>query len=226
MIQSLLSTLSANAQMLLVGVWETLYMTFASALFGYLIGLPLGVLLMISARGGIRPRRTLHSVLGWIVNIGRSIPFIILIIALIPLARAVAGTSIGYKAAVVSLVVGAAPFIARLVESSLAEIDHGVIEAARTMGATNWQIITRVLLPEAIPSLVRGGSITTITLVGYTAMAGTLGGGGLGAIAIRYGYHRYQPDMMAITIVLLVILVQVTQVLFNLLAKAIDKRNR
>ncbi|MDD4796262.1 MAG: ABC transporter permease [Eubacteriales bacterium] len=224
--QTLLSALCDNGPLLLTGVWETLYMTIASALVGYLIGLPLGVLLMVSARDGIRPRRALHAVLGWAVNIGRSIPFIILIIALIPLSRAVMGTSIGYKAAVVSLVVGAAPFIARLVESSLAEIDRGVVEAARAMGATDWQIITRVLLPEAIPSLVRGVSIATIMLVGYTAMAGTLGGGGLGAIAIRYGYHRYQSQMMIITIVLLVILVQVTQVLFNLLAKAIDKRNR
>ena len=168
----------------------------------------------------------MQACLGWVVNIGRSFPFIILMLVLIPVSRAVVGTMIGPKAAIVSLTVAAAPFIARLVESSLAEIDRGVVEAAKSMGATNWQIIYKVLLPESIPSLVRGASITVITLIGYSAMAGAVGAGGLGDVAIRYGYHRYQPDMMVITVVLLVIIVQIIQSAFNLCAKLIDKRNR
>ncbi|MDD3244390.1 MAG: ABC transporter permease [Eubacteriales bacterium] len=224
--QALLQTLTENWPMLATGIWETLAMTLISAFFAYLIGLPLGVLMIVTGKDGIHPMRTLHAVLGSIINIGRSIPFIILMLALFPVTRAIVGTSIGYKAAIVSLVVGAAPFIARLVETSLAEIDPGVVEAARTMGATDAQIIYKVLLPEALPSLVRGGSITTIMLVGYTAMAGAVGSGGLGAIAIRYGYYRYQPDLMYIPIVIIVILVQLIQWFFNLTAKALDKRNK
>ncbi|MBC8569757.1 methionine ABC transporter permease [Zongyangia hominis] len=212
--------------MLLEGIGGTLYMTLLSTLFAYLIGLPLGILTVITGRNGIKPCRKLNMVLGWIVNIGRSIPFIILIVALIPFTKFVIGRTIGPTAAIVPLVIAAAPFIARLVEQSLEELDSGIVEAAKTMGASNWQIIYKVLLPEAIPSLIRGGSITTITLIGYSAMAGCVGAGGLGDIAIRYGYHRYQSDIMIITIILLVIIVQVIQCIFNLAANKIDKRNR
>ncbi len=211
--------------MLLEGTGSTLYMTFAATLFAYLIGLPLGVLMILTAKDGIRPHPVLNSILGWVINIGRSIPFIILIVALIPFTRLITGTSIGPTAAIVPLVIGAAPFVARLVETSLKEVDPKVIEAAQTMGATGWQIVWKVLLPESIPSLIRGTSISTITLIGYSAMAGTVGGGGLGDIAIRYGYQRYQQDVMIVTIILLVIIVQIIQFLFGLLAKAIDKRS-
>ena len=222
----MLETLAENGQMLWENTLDTLFMTFGSAVLAYVIGLPLGIWLSVTDKNGLRPNRTMQACLGWVVNIGRSFPFIILMLVLIPVSRAVVGTMIGPKAAIVSLTVAAAPFIARLVESSLAEIDRGVVEAAKSMGATNWQIIYKVLLPESIPSLVRGASITVITLIGYSAMAGAVGAGGLGDVAIRYGYHRYQPDMMVITVVLLVIIVQIIQSAFNLCAKLIDKRNR
>ena len=222
----MLETLAENGQMLWENTLDTLFMTFGSAVLAYVIGLPLGIWLSVTDKNGLRPNRTVQACLGWVVNIGRSFPFIILMLVLIPVSRAVVGTMIGPKAAIVSLTVAAAPFSARLVESSLAEIDRGVVEAAKSMGATNWQIIYKVLLPESIPSLVRGASITVITLIGYSAMAGAVGAGGLGDVAIRYGYHRYQPDMMVITVVLLVIIVQIIQSAFNLCAKLIDKRNR
>lgn len=222
----MMETLLANQTMLLEGLGETLYMTFVSALFAYVLGLPLGILLIVTDKNGLRPVPALNAILGWVINIGRSIPFIILMVAIIPFTRAIVGKAIGPTAAIVPLVVAAAPFVARMVETSLKEIDPGVVEAARTMGATDWQIIYKVLLPESVPSLVRGGSITTITLIGYSAMAGAVGGRGLGDIAIRYGYHRYQDDMMIITIVMLVIIVQVIQSVFSLIAKLIDKRNK
>lgn len=222
----MLETLAENGQMLWENTLDTLFMTFGSAVLAYVIGLPLGIWLSVTDKNGLRPNRTVQACLGWVVNIGRSFPFIILMLVLIPVSRAVVGTMIGPKAAIVSLTVAAAPFIARLVESSLAEIDRGVVEAAKSMGASDWQIIYKVLLPESIPSLVRGASITVITLIGYSAMAGAVGAGGLGDVAIRYGYHRYQPDMMVITVVLLVIIVQIIQSAFNLCAKLIDKRNR
>jgi len=222
----MLETLAENGQMLWENTLDTLFMTFGSAVLAYVIGLPLGIWLSVTDKNGLRPNRTVQACLGWVVNIGRSFPFIILMLVLIPVSRAVVGTMIGPKAAIVSLTVAAAPFIARLVESSLAEIDRGVVEAAKSMGASDWQIIYKVLLPESIPSLVRGASITVIPLIGYSAMAGAVGAGGLGDVAIRYGYHRYQPDMMVITVVLLVIIVQIIQSAFNLCAKLIDKRNR
>lgn len=225
MIETITGLWDKYGMMLLEGTGATLYMTFAATLFAYLIGLPLGVLMIVTARNGIRPRPVFNAVLGWIINIGRSIPFIILIVALIPFTRLITGTSIGPTAAIVPLVVGAAPFVARMVETSLKEVDTKVVEAAQTMGATGWQIVWKVLLPESIPSLIRGTSISTITLIGYSAMAGTVGGGGLGDIAIRYGYQRYQQDVMLVTIVLLVIIVQLIQFGFGLLAAAIDKRN-
>ncbi len=212
--------------MLLEGTYETLLMTFASTVLAYIIGLPLGVTMVITDEHGISPNKAFNSVLGAIINVGRSIPFVILIVAVIPLTRFIVGRAIGPEAAIVPLTIAAAPFVARMVESSLQEVDPGVIEAAKTMGATNGQIALKVLLPESVPSLIRGFSITTITLIGYSAMAGAFGAGGLGDIAIRYGHHRYQADVMWVTVVLIVVIVQIIQMLFELAAKKIDKRNK
>lgn len=216
--------LSKVVEILAKGTLDTLYMTFMSTFLAYVIGLFLGVLLYVTNKNNIMPHRILNSIIGWIVNIGRSIPFIILMIALIPFTRSVVGKATGPMAAIVPLVVAAAPFVARLVETSLEELDFNVIESVEAMGATKWQIIFKVMIPEAIPSLVRGLSITTITLIGYTAMAGAVGAGGLGDIALRYGYHRYEYGMMFATLVLIVIIVQIIQIVFNLIAKKIDKK--
>ena len=218
--------MTENITMLLQGMWETLYMTIASVVFSYLLGLPLGVLFVSTSAHGIAPRKKLHTVLGWIIDIGRSIPFIILIVELIPVTRAIVGKVIGPTAAIVPLVIAATPFVARMVETSLEEVDHGVVEAAKTMGATGWEIITKVLLPESVPSLLRGMSITTITLIGYSAMAGAVGAGGLGDIAIRYGMHRYDVAMMNVTLVLIIVIVAVIQFAFNKTARRIAKRLR
>jgi D-methionine transport system permease protein len=200
-------------------------MTFTTALFAYVFGLPLGIWLYTGKKYGLRPMPLLNALLGWLVNMLRSIPFIILILLLIPFTSLLMGKSIGSTAAIVPLTVAAIPFVARLVENSLEELDTGLIEAAKAMGATNWQIIYKVLLPESVPSLIRGLSITIIALIGYVAMAGAVGGGGLGDIAIRYGFHRFQPKMMLATLIILIALVQLIQSIFNPLATAIDKRN-
>ena len=206
------------------GVWDTLVMTGLSTLFAYVIGLPLGVALILTQPHGIRPRRALYAVLDWIVNIGRSLPFIILMVAIMPFTRMVVGTSIGVKGAIVPLVVSAAPFIARMVETSLSEVDAGVIEAAQSMGASTFQIVRKVYLPEAMPSLILGGAISIVTILAYTAIAGTVGAGGLGDIAVRYGHQRGITSVMWVTVVFLVILVQVVQLVFNWLSRRIDKR--
>ena len=208
------------------GTLETLYMTFVPTLVAYLIGLPLGVLLTTTKSGGIMAAPRFNAVFGWFVNLFRSIPFMILIFFVLPFTRLIAGTSIGATAANVPLSIAAAPFVARMVEQSLEEIDAGVVEAAHCMGATNWQIITRVLLVESVPSMLRGLSITIITIFGYTAVTGAVGAGGLGNIAFRFGYQRYQSDVMYATIVLVVILVCIIQSICNLLARKADKRNR
>lgn len=220
------SLIADNLSMLMEGAGETLYMTFVSALFAYVLGLPLGVALIVTDKNGLKPMKALNTVLGWIVNIGRSIPFVILMLAIAPFTRLIVGKAFGTTATIVPLVVAAAPFVARMVEQSLNEIDHGVVEAARTMGASTFQIVWKVLLPESVPSLIRGVAVTVITLVGYSAMAGALGGGGLGDIAVRYGMHRYQYDVMMLTLVLIIIIVQVIQVFFDVVAKRIDKRTR
>ena len=220
------SLIADNLSMLMEGAGETLYMTFVSALFAYVLGLPLGVALIITDKNGLKPMKALNTVLGWIVNIGRSIPFVILMLAIAPFTRLIVGKAFGTTATIVPLVVAAAPFVARMVEQSLSEIDHGVVEAARTMGASTFQIVWKVLLPESVPSLIRGVAVTVITLVGYSAMAGAPGGGGLGDIAVRYGMHRYQYDVMMLTLVLIIIIVQVIQVFFDIVAKRIDKRTR
>ena len=206
------------------GTWDTIVMTVLSTLFAYVIGIPLGVLLILTAPGGLHPHRVFNSVLGWLVNIGRSIPFIILIVFMIPFTRAIVGTSLGVGGAIVPLTVAAAPFVARMVEQSLAEIDGGLVVAAQSFGAGTWQIITKVFLVESLPSLIRGASITFITLFGFVAMAGTVGAGGIGDIAIRYGYQRYQDDVMIVAIVLCVVIVQVAQSVANLIARKIDHR--
>ena len=208
----------------LKGIQETLYMTLLSTLMGYVIGLPMGVLLAVSDKDGLKPNRVLYRILDVIANIVRSIPFLILLILLIPFTRMIVGKSYGSTATVVPLVIAAGPFIARMVESSLKEVDEGVIEAARSMGASNLRIIVKVLLVEARTSLINGATIAVGTILGYSAMAGTIGGGGLGDIAIRYGYHRYQADIMIVTVVLLVILVQIFQMVGTTLANRLDKR--
>ena len=210
--------------MILKGIQETLYMTLLSTLMGYVIGLPMGVLLAVSDKDGLKPNRVLYRILDVIANIVRSIPFLILLILLIPFTRMIVGKSYGSTATVVPLVIAAGPFIARMVESSLKEVDEGVIEAARSMGASNLRIIVKVLLVEARTSLINGATIAVGTILGYSAMAGTIGGGGLGDIAIRYGYHRYQADIMIVTAVLLVILVQIFQMVGTTLANRLDKR--
>ena len=208
--------------MILKGIQETLYMTLLSTLMGYVIGLPMGVLLAVSDKDGLKPNRVLYRILDVIANIVRSIPFLILLILLIPFTRMIVGKSYGSTATVVPLVIAAGPFIARMVESSLKEVDEGVIEAARSMGASNLRIIVKVLLVEARTSLINGATIAVGTILGYSAMAGTIGGGGLGDIAIRYGYHRYQADIMIVTVV--VILVQIFQMVGTTLANRLDKR--
>ena len=210
--------------MILKGIQETLYMTLLSTLMGYVIGLPMGVLLAVSDKEGLKPNRVLYRILDVLANIVRSIPFLILLILLIPFTRMIVGKSYGSTATVVPLVIAAGPFIARMVESSLKEVDEGVIEAARSMGASNLRIIVKVLLVEARTSLINGATIAVGTILGYSAMAGTIGGGGLGDIAIRYGYHRYQADIMVVTVVLLVILVQIFQMIGTTLANRLDKR--
>lgn len=205
-------------------LWNTLYMVFCSTLIALLVGLPLGVILTITDRGHLKEHRTIHRILGIFVNVGRSFPFAILIVALIPLTRWLAGTSLGTTASIVPLSIAAIPFVARLVEASLKEVDKGMIEAALVMGSTPWQIITKVLLPEALPSLILAVTMTIINLIGYSAMAGTMGGGGLGKIAIQYGYQRFNIPLMIITVVLLIILVQTIQVIGHLGAKYIQTK--
>ena len=209
--------------MIIAGVGETLYMTLVSTLLGYAFGLPLGVLLKVSDKEGLKPNKLLYKILDVIANIFRSIPFLILLILLIPLTRFLVGKSYGTTATIVPLTIAAIPFIGRMVESSLNEVDPGVIEAARSMGASNWQIVIKVMLVEARTSLISGATIATGTILGYSAMAGTVGGG-LGDIAIRYGYHRWQADIMIVTVVLLVLLVQLFQSIGMMIANRLDKR--
>ena len=210
--------------LLAMGTWETIVMSVVSTLGAYVLGIPLGVALVLTNPDGLKPHRVLNTVLGWIVNMGRSIPFIILLVVLIPVTRLVMGTSLGVPGAVFPVIVAAAPFVARMVEQSIAEVDAGLIEAAQSFGASTWQIVCKVFLTESLPSLIRGFAITFITLFGYTAMAGVVGAGGLGDIAIRYGYQRYQDDVMVATLIITVILVQVVQSSCNFAVRKIDKR--
>ncbi len=215
---------AATVDMLWQGTLETLYMTVATTVLSYLIGTPLGVLLVITGKNGIRPMPTFNWVVGSIVNLLRSVPFLILMITIQPFTKLVVGSTIGTNAAIVALVVSAAPFVARMVEQSLLEIDAGVIEAAQSMGASNMQIVLKVLLPEAKPSLINGALVSATTILGYSAMAGFVGGRGLGDIAIRYGYNRYEYGIMLVTVVLLVVLVQIIQAIGTRVVRHTDKR--
>ncbi|HJA51178.1 MAG TPA: ABC transporter permease [Candidatus Fusicatenibacter intestinipullorum] len=210
-------------ELLIKSFWETGYMVVASTVLASLIGIPLGIILTVTRNGHILPNAVINSVLGVIVNATRSTPFIILMVAIIPLTRMLVGSSIGTTAAIVPLTISAAPFIARVIESSLLEIDHGVIEAAQSMGASPMQIIYKVLLPEALHSIVLGITLAVIALIGYSAMAGVLGGGGLGDLAIRYGYQRFQPDVMIVTVVILILMVQLIQFIGDTLSKKLNK---
>lgn len=202
----------------------SIYMVVIATLFSYLLGLPIGVILVVTASDGIRPMPLFNQVLGAIVNLLRSIPFLILMFLIMPLTTFVTGSSFGANATIVPLIVSAAPFVARLIESSFKEIDFGVIEAAQSMGASNWQIITKVMLPESKPSLLVGTAIAATTILGYSAMAGVVGGGGLGDVAIRYGFYRYQKPLMYVCVVLLVIITQIIQEAGLRIANKTDKR--
>ncbi len=216
---------SQEIQMIVEGVWETLYMTLVSTLFGYVIGLPWGIALKVTDKDGLHPNYAVYRVLDVITNIMRSIPFLILLIIVLPLTKVIVGKTYGSTATVVPLVISAAPLIARMVESSLNEVDRGVIEAAESMGAGTFQIVWKVLLGEARISLISGATITIGTILGYSAMAGTIGGGGLGDIAIRYGYYRFQPNILYTTVILLVVLVQIFQFIGAILSAKLDKRH-
>ncbi len=209
-----------------IGVWETIYMTLLSTAVAYLIGLPLGVILRVTDKDGIRPIGWLNTILSFIVNIFRSIPFLILMVALLPVARFIVGTSLGNSAVVVMLIVAAAPYVARMVESSLREVKPGIIEAAQAMGTPTFTIIWKVLIPEAKPSLINGSIISMVTILGYSAMAGTIGGKGLGQIAIIEGHQRSNDDIIWICTVLTVIIVQIIQVVGNYIVHRTDKRIR
>ena len=212
------------AQMMGTGIMESLYMTLFSSLIAYVIGLPLGVLLVVTDKDGIAPLVWFNKVIGVIVNLIRSVPFVILLISVMPLTRAIIGTTLGSTAVVIPLIIASAPYIARLVESSLKEVDKGVIEAAQSMGATPFQIIFKVLIPEAMPSLIIGSAIAVTTILSYSAMSGFVGGGGLGDIAIRYGYYGYETGTMLVTVAILVLIVQVFQELGTMWMKRSDKR--
>jgi D-methionine transport system permease protein len=209
--------------LLIKSFWETCYMVAISTALSVVIGLPLGVILTVTRKNHILPNKAINSVLGAIVNATRSTPFIILMVAIIPLTRLIVGSSIGTTAAIVPLTISAAPFIARVIESSLLEIDPGVIEASLAMGASPLQIILKVLLPEALHSIVLGVTLAIISLIGYSAMAGALGGGGLGDLAIRYGYQRFRVDIMIITIIVLIVMVQIIQSTGDYLSKRLNK---
>ena len=215
---------STIIKMLIDGIGETLYMTLGSTFLGYLFGLPMGILLTVSDKDGLKPNAVLYKILDVIANLVRSIPFLILLILIIPFTRLVVGKSYGPTATIVPLTLAAIPFIARMVESSLKEVDPGVVEAARSMGAGTFTIVWKVLLVEGRTSLITGATIATATILGYSAMAGSVGGGGLGDIAIQYGYYRYQTDIMLVTVVLLVLLVQLFQTAGTMIASRLDKR--
>jgi D-methionine transport system permease protein len=207
-------------------LWQTLQMVALAGVIGTVIGLPIGVFLANSAKGEMFAAPTVNKVVGLIVNATRSTPFIILVVAIIPFTRLVAGTSIGTNAAIVPLTIATIPFVARLIEAAIREVDRGLIEAARAMGATRWQIVTKVLIAEAMPAIIMALTMTAVSLIGYSAMVGAVGGGGLGDLGIRYGYQRFMPEVMAAVVILLIVLVQVVQSIGDALARHFDKRHR
>lgn len=216
--------LNVYASLLGQGIADTLAMLLISTFFAYIIGLFLGIVLYVTEPAGLRPHKALNAILGWIINMGRSIPFIILLVAVMPMTRTLVGTTTGVRGVIPPLVLSTAPFVARMVQQSLAEVPKDAIEAAESCGASVPRIVVSALLPEALPSIVRGISITLITALGYTAIAGAVGAGGLGDIAIRYGYYRYEDEVMLVTVVLMIILVQIIQSTCDAIAKAIDHR--
>ena len=220
--KSLLAFITRDWSLLWTGIQQTFYMVGVSMAISTLLGIPLGVGVVVTEEDNILENKYINFILSSIINIVRSIPFIVLMVALIPFTRILVGTSIGTTAAVVPLTIAAIPFIGRIVESSLKEVDQGVIEAAQSMGATSWEIITKVLLPEALPSLILGLTITAITLIGFSAIAGAIGAGGLGDIAVRYGYHRFETVIMVKTVLLLIVLVQSVQTFGNWLANKLN----
>ncbi|MCZ2526427.1 methionine ABC transporter permease [Streptomyces sp. HB2AG] len=207
-------------------VWDTLYMVGLATLVSVAGGLPLGVLLVLTDRGGLLRNAFVNKVVGAVVNVGRSLPFLILMVALIPFTRLVVGTTIGAEAAVVPLAVGAVPFFARLVETAVREVDHGLVEAVQAMGGSTWTVVRKALLPESLPSVVSGLTTTVVTLVGYSAMAGAIGAGGLGDLAIRYGYQRFETGLMLVTVAVLVVLVTLIQLAGDLAARSLSHRGR
>ncbi|MGC9422555.1 methionine ABC transporter permease [Vibrio sp.] len=216
--------LSLNSDLLLTATWQTIYMVAVAGLIGFAIGIPLGVVLHLTKKGGLLENIRLNKILGAIVNIGRSVPFLVLMVAIIPVTKLLVGTFIGTTAAIVPLTIGAIPFVARLIEGALIEVPSGLVEAAQAMGATPMQIIRKVLLPEAMPTILNSVTITLVTLVSYSAMAGTVGGGGLGDVAIRYGFHRYDATIMAVTVVMLIVLVQIIQSIGDFLVRRVDHK--
>ena len=210
--------------MYIEGIFGTLYMTLVPTFFGYVLGMPLGILLTITDKNGIKPLPKVYKVLDFVSNIIRSVPFLILLIMLMQVTKSIVGKSYGNDAMIIPLTIAAAPYIGRMVEASLKEVDKGVIEAAQSMGASTWTIVTKVLMTEARTSLIVNATIVTATILGYSAMAGTVGAGGLGAIAVRYGYNRFQPDIMMVAVVLLVILVQIMQGIGMMISRKLDRR--
>ncbi|RCK21196.1 methionine ABC transporter permease [Thalassospira lucentensis] len=217
--------LTTLAPILLQATWETLYMVGVSLLLATALGLPLGVLLATSGRGELLEAPLFQKLIGPIVNATRSVPFIILAVAIIPFTRLIVGTSIGTSAAIVPLTVAAIPFIARIIEGAIREVDSGLTEAAQAMGARPLQVVTKVLLPEALPGIIHGLTLTAVTLIGYSAMVGAVGAGGLGDLGIRYGYQRFRPDVMALVVITLIVVVQAVQMFGDRLARKADKRN-
>lgn len=220
----ILDWLAFNSDLLLTATWQTVYMVAVAGIVGFAIGIPLGVILHITKKGGLLENTRLNKILGAIVNIGRSVPFLVLMVAIIPITKMLVGTFIGTTAAIVPLTIGAIPFVARLIEGALIEVPSGLVEAAQSMGATPMQIIGKVLLPEAMPTILNSVTITLVTLVSYSAMAGTVGGGGLGDVAIRYGFHRYDITIMTVTVVMLIVLVQVIQSIGDFLVRRVDHK--
>ena len=208
----------------LLGVWQTIYLTVISTVFAYVLGLPLGLLLCVSDKDGIHPMPVLNKILSILINAFRSVPFIILMVAMLPVAKFVVGTSLGNRAVIVTLVIAAAPYVARMVESAAKEVDAGVIEAAQSMGASTLRIICKVIIPEAKPALITGGVISTVTILGYSAMAGTIGGGGLGQIAITYGYQKYDDQIVWLCVALTILIVQILQEFGMYIARRTDRR--
>lgn len=223
-IDTIFTWINQNGALIAGATWQTLYMVAVSGLVGFAIGIPLGVILHTSKDGGLLANPRLNQILGAVINIGRSVPFLVLMVAIIPLTKLVVGTFIGTTAAIVPLTIGAIPFVARLIEGALLEVPAGLVEAALAMGAKPRQIILKVLLPEALPTILNSVTITLVTLVSYSAMAGTVGGGGLGDVAIRYGFYRYDMNVMIVTVIMLIILVQIIQSVGDFIVRRVDHR--